>query len=122
MADIGEEKFLHAYGTLMIQAWGDAALKARLKADPGAVCKEFGLDPEGATVELVAPGPRSNPAATKESQVKLWNDGKKSGNIHLYFPDEAPEDLEESELSEEELASVAGGGCCCCSPCCSCCC
>lgn len=122
MADISEEKFLHAYGTLLITAWGDPALKSRLKTEPAVVCKEFGLDPEGANITIVAPGPTSNPLATKESQVKLWNDGKRSGTIDFYFPEEPPEDLDEAELSEEELASVAGGGCCSCCPCCSCCC
>jgi hypothetical protein len=122
MADLSEEKFLHAYGTMLIKIWGDPDLKKRFKANPEEVCKEFGLDPEGAKVEIKPAGPLSNPQATKESQVMLWNTGKVSGSIHLYFPEDPPEDLEEAELSEEELASVAGGGCCCCSPCCSCCC
>ena len=121
MADISEDKFLQAYGQLLLQVWGDPALKARMKASPETVCKEYGLDAEGAKIVLVAADP-TNPNATKESQVVLWNDGKRSGSIDFYFPEEAPEDLEEAELSEEELAAAGGGGCCCCCPCCCCCC
>jgi hypothetical protein len=122
MADVSTEKFLHAYGSLLVQSWGNPAVKKRLKADPAKVLKEFGLDPEGAQVVLETPGPPS-PQATPESQVKLWNDGKKAGKIRLLYPEEPPQDLKTAELSDQDLEAIAGGwsiGSCCCTPCCSC--
>jgi hypothetical protein len=77
-------------------------------------------------VIIQAPGSSGVPKAqqTPESQVKLWNDGKKSGSIDFYFPEEAPsDDFGALELSEDELMAVSGGGgyyCCCCCPCCCC--
>jgi hypothetical protein len=122
MAEISNEKFLHAYGSLLVMSWGNPALKKRLKADPAKVLKEFGLDSEGAEVVLEAPGP-PNPQATPESAVKLWNDGKKAGRIRFIYPEEPPQDLKTAVLSDQDLEAIAGGwsiGSCCCTPCCSC--
>jgi hypothetical protein len=120
MADITSQKFLSGYGALLTAAWGDAALKARLKSDPTSVLKEYGLDPQGASVTITAPG-AMGADTTPESQVKLWNDGVSSGSIVFYFPEEVPEGAENMEISEEALEAVAGGdACCCCSPCCCC--
>jgi hypothetical protein len=122
MADVSNEKFLHAYGSLLVMSWGNPALKKRLKADPAKVLKEFGLDAEGAQVTLEAPG-SPGPNATADSAVKLWNDGKKAGKIRFIYPEEPPQDLKTAVLSDQDLEAVAGGwsvGSCCCTPCCSC--
>ena len=122
MADVSNEKFLHAYGSLLVMSWGNPALKNRFKADPEKVLKEFGLDPEGAKVVIESPG-QPGPQATPESAVKLWNDGKKSGTIRFYYPEEPPADLKTAVLSDQELEAVAGGwsvSCCSCTPCCCC--
>ena len=122
MADVSNEKFLHAYGSLLVMSWGNPALKKRFKADPSKVLSEFGLDPEGAQVVLEAPGAPS-PQATPESAVKLWNDGKKAGKIRFIYPEEPPQDLKTAVLSDQDLEAIAGGwsiGSCCCTPCCSC--
>jgi hypothetical protein len=122
MADVSNEKFLHAYGSLLVMSWGNPALKKRLKAEPARVLKEFGLDPEGASVELVSPG-TPGPQATADSAVKLWNDGKKAGKIKFYYPEEPPQDLKTAVLSDQDLEAIAGGwsvSSCCCTPCCSC--
>jgi len=122
MADVSNEKFLHAYGSVLVMSWGNPALKKRLKADPAKVLKEFGLDAEGAQVSLEAPG-APGPQATSDSAVKLWNDGKKAGKIRFIYPEEPPQDLKTAVLSDQDLEAVAGGwsvGSCCCTPCCSC--
>jgi hypothetical protein len=122
MGDVSTEKFLHAYGNFLVQSWGNPALKARFKSSPESVLKEFGLDPEGAKIKIDKPeGPSSQ--YTPESQVKLWNEGKKSGTIRFIYPEEPPQDLKTAELTDQELEAIAGGwsiGSCCCSPCCCC--
>jgi hypothetical protein len=125
MPDISKDKFLHAYGSLLVMSWGNPALKKKLKAEPAKVLKEFGLDPEGAQVVLEPPG-APGPQATPESAVRLWNDGKKAGQVRFIYPDEPPEDLKTAVLSDQDLEGIAGGtwydlgSCCCCTPCCSC--
>jgi hypothetical protein len=124
MADMSTERFLQAYGHFLVTAWGAPPLKNRFKQNPEQVLKEFGLDPEGAKVVIESPGGKPGwiPDATPESQVKLWNEGKKAGKIRFIFPDEPPQDLRTAELTDKDLEAVAGGGnyCCCCSPCCCC--
>ena len=119
MSDLSNQKFLSAYGALLTDVWGDEALKARFKAGPGEVLKEYGLDPGTASINITAPG-SLGVETTPESQVKLWNAGVKSGSIVFYFPEEVPEGAENMEISEEALEAVAGGYCCCCCPCCCC--
>ena len=122
MADVSNEKFLHAYGSFLVMSWGNPALKNRFKADPEKVLKEFGLDPEGAKIVIEKPGP-PGPNATADSAVKLWNEGKKAGKIRFFYPEEPPADLKTAVLSDQELEAVAGGwsvSCCSCTPCCCC--
>ena len=124
MAEVSTEKFLQCYGNLLVQAWGMPALMERLKADPKAVLKEFGLDAGDSKVNYLVPGQPNNLSITEpsaESQAELWNHGLTAGEIDLYIPDSPPEDAGSTELSDEELMEVAGGwsiSCCCCSPCC----
>jgi len=124
MAEVSSEKFLHSYGNFLVQSWGNPALKKRFKADPAKVLTEFGLDPEGAAIQVDSPkGPPGLAGATPESQVKMWNDGKKAGKIRFIYPEEPPQDLKTADLSDAELEAIAGGwsiGSCCCSPCCCC--
>jgi len=123
MTEVSSEKFLHSYGNFLVRSWGDPALKSRFKQDPAKVLTEFGLDPEGAVVEIDSPeGPPGWCAdATPESQVRMWNEGKKAGRIRFIYPEEPPQDLKTADLSEEELAAIAGGDACCCCSCCPCC-
>ncbi len=121
MTEVSKDKFLQAYGNLLAQTWGNPDLLARFKAAPAKVLTEYGLDPEGAVIEIVSPAKGSTAEGSPDLQVGMWNDGKKSGTIKLYFPEEAPQGLTTAELSDQELEAVAGGGsACCCSPC-SCC-
>lgn len=117
---ISEEKFLQIYGSLLVQSWEDAELKARLHSNPGEVLKEFGLDPGSATVEIIAPHADSGEECTPESAVQLWNDGLQAGKIQFVYPESLPEGAENKELSVEEMEAVAGGAGCCCTPCCCC--
>ena len=120
MGDLSNQKFLSSYGALLTAVWGDESLKAKFKANPASVLKDYGLDPGSAKVNLVAPGDMGEDT-TPESQVKLWNEGVGAGSIIFYFPEEVPEGSANMEISEEALEAVAGGGaCCCCSPCCCC--
>ena len=108
MPEIATDKFLQAYGSFLVQAWGMPPLKNRFKKDPEKVLKEFGLDPEGAKVLIESPGPKSA-AATPESAADLWNQGKKAGKIRFIFPEEPPVELQTQVLSDEQLEAIAGG-------------
>jgi hypothetical protein len=122
MAEVSQEQFLRSYGTVIVQNWAMPAFKERLKREPATVLKEFGLDPEGATVTILAPGTPNALGisdATAESQYRLWVQGKQRGNIPFYVSDEPPEGAGGEALTDEELMAVAGGiSCCCCTPCC----
>ena len=90
---------------------------SQVKSNPARRLEEVGLKvPAGATVTVSD----SKGEGNLDDQVKLWEEGAKSGSITLYVP-EVPQ-IETSELSESELEGVAGGTdyCCCCSPCCTC--
>jgi hypothetical protein len=88
-----QHDFETKWGELVSKAWGDAALKKRLLADPAAVLKEHGLIvPAGITVKVV------------ENTDKV---------IHLTLP----QPPSAAELSEQELQAVAGGFCGGCSGC-----
>ncbi len=128
MAELSQEQFLQRWGNLLVHSWGMPALKERFKSEPAEVLKEYGLDPDGATITLLAPGTPNDLGITDqtfESQYRLWMQGKQRGNIPLYYVEEPPEGVGGEQLSDEELMAVAGGVdtvscCCCCTPCCSC--
>ena len=124
MAEVGKEKFLQIYGSLLVDTWADEDLKKRFKTQPNTVLKEYGLDPGTATVDLISPMDPPTADCTPESAVTLWNDGLKSGKITFVYPESIPEGQAGMELSSAQLEAISGGGtnaCCCCSPCCSCC-
>ena len=124
MAQISEDKFLQIYGNLLVNTWAMPDLKARFKANPEEVLKEFGLDPGTAKVQLIPPMEHPTAECTPQSQVRMWEEGLQSGIIQFVYPDQPPEGAQGMELTFEQLEAVAGGGdaCCCCSctPCCSC--
>ncbi|MDL1951999.1 hypothetical protein FBQ97_19625, partial [Acidobacteria bacterium ACD] len=64
MSEVSKEKFLQAYGNLLAQSWGNPDLLKRFKAAPGKVLAEYGLDPEGAAIEVIKPGAGWNAWAT----------------------------------------------------------
>jgi len=78
------QEYAKRYGQLVARAWGDAAFKARLLAEPAAVLAEHGIPvPPGVEVRAV------------ENTDRV---------LYLALPP-APSD----ELSDEQLDAVAGG-------------
>ena len=78
--------FEYQWSQLVARAWGDAAFKKKLLADPAGVLKENGLlVPAGIKIVVV------------ENTEKV---------LHLTLPIRPAAE----ELSEEELHRVAGGG------------
>jgi hypothetical protein len=115
---MSEQKFLHAYGNFLVQSWASPPLRNRFRAEPALILKEFGLDPEGVKINILPPGERG-PNTAPESEVVLWNEGKKSGTIDFYYPEQPPEGVANMELTDEQLEAIAGGwsiSCCCCTP------
>ena len=114
--------FLSNYSKLLVAAWSDESVGDRLVSNPKAVLAEFGLQvPETADVTVVRQIPPQHGEPDANVQVRLWEEGLKSGNIEMHVP-EAPQ-IDAGELSESELEGVAGGWSiskCCCTPCCSC--
>ncbi len=111
-------KFIHGYSKLLTGAWADEKAMAQLTSNPGAALQTAGLDvPSGVVVNVKT---EMGTSGNLSDQVRLWESGLKSGSIGLYVP--AAPQLSDSDLSDEQLESVAGGGdcCCCCCPCCSC--
>lgn len=116
-----KEAFMKAYARVLAKVWNkdDDSFQKSLLADPEAVLKSEGLDSQGAKVNVIT---EITADGTLDDQVRLWNDGVKSGNIDLYVPLTQPEDVEDMDLTDAELENVAGGGdcCCTCTPCCCC--
>jgi hypothetical protein len=115
--------FINQYTKLVIAAWSDEAVMNRLKSDPLATAKEYGLDiPPGGSVKLVSQIPAEGDHSPElDVQLRLWDEGKQSGVYELHVP-ETPQ-LDTAELDEMELSQVAGGtriDACCCCPCCCC--
>ena len=70
----------------MVRAWSDPAFKKRLLAHPAAVLEEAGLEvPEGVEIKVLEENARHR---------------------YLIIPDAPPE--VDSQLSEEDLESIAG--------------
>ncbi len=125
MAEVSEQKFLHIYGNLLIQCWGNPAVKEEFKEDPAKVLRAFGLDAGTAQIVVRVPGSMNNDPSTwtPESQARLWNEGLKTGSIDFFFPEEPPENVVNADMTDEELEAIAGGwsiSCCSCTPCCCC--
>ncbi len=114
-----KDTFMKKYGAVLRKVWGEGgeAYFAKLTASPEEMLKIEGLDPGTAKVTIKT----ETLKGTLDDQVRLWNDGLKSGSIDLYIPTKKPEAADDSDLSDADLAAVAGGGdcCCCCTPCCS---
>jgi hypothetical protein len=110
--------FVRSYSKVLTNAWSDEDFLRRLQSDPKNTLSEFGLDPgPNANVNIVT---EVQGEGGLDEQVKLWDEGRSSGDYKLYVPS-VPQ-IEGTELSEQELENVAGGDeyCCCCSPCCTC--
>jgi hypothetical protein len=111
-------KFINGYSKVLTSAWADEKFMARLQADPGSVMKEAGVPiPAGVKVNL-----KTNMGGDGglDDQIKLYEDGLKSGAVDIYVP--AQPQMADGELSDTQLESIAGGSdcCCCCTPCCTC--
>jgi hypothetical protein len=112
--------FVSSYTKILTRAWSDPEFAERLEASPSSAIADAGLSvPSGGKVVIV----RSlGGEPDLDAQVKLWEQGKRSGEYRLHVPN-APQ-VETKELSEADLAAVSGGGnvtaCCCCCPCCTC--
>ncbi|MDD2605677.1 MAG: hypothetical protein PHF66_12790 [Desulfobacteraceae bacterium] len=115
-----KEVFMKAYSSVLRKVWsGDEDYKKKLLSNPSAVLKDAGLDPGTAKVNIITKITREG---TLDDQLRLWEEGLKTGAIDLYVPLEQPEAVEDVDLTDAELESVAGGGdcCCTCTPCCCC--
>jgi len=110
--------FVSAYTKVLTAAWSNEAYAASLTASPRTALAEKGLNvPAGATVTVIR---ETAGDPDLEAQVRIWENGKASGNYQLMVP--STPQIETRELSEADLEAVSGGDsyCCCCSPCCSC--
>ena len=78
------QEFVGGYTKLLTNAWSDEAFMQRVRSNPAQVLEEVGLKvPSGATVTISD----SKGEGNLDDQVKLWEEGAKSGNITLYVPD-----------------------------------
>jgi hypothetical protein len=110
--------FVSAYTKILTAAWSDEAYATRLTSRPSAALAEHGLAvPAEATVNIIR---EIGGEPDLEAQVRMWENGKTTGQYDLLVPN-TPQ-IETRELSEADLEAVSGGDtyCCCCSPCCSC--
>ena len=110
--------FVSAYTKVLTSAWSNEAYAASLATNPAAALAEKGLEvPAGATVTVIQ---ETAGDPDLEAQVRMWENGKKSGNYQVLVP--TTPQIDTRELSEADLEAVSGGNtyCCCCSPCCSC--
>jgi hypothetical protein len=110
--------FVSAYTKVLTSAWSNEAFAAELAANPTAALAEKGLEvPTGSTVTIIQ---ETAGDPDLEAQVRMWENGQRSGHYQLLVPN-TPQ-IDTRELSEADLEAVSGGNtyCCCCSPCCSC--
>ena len=111
------ENFVRKWGNVMNEAYADDAFKAKLKEDPRSVLAEGGLQlREDGRVAVVSPPSDAEP--NLDHQVDLYEIGGETGAYVFYFPE--MQQLQTSELSEQQLEGVAAGACsssllsCCC--------
>jgi hypothetical protein len=110
--------FVSAYTKILTSAWSNESFAASLSSNPAAALAEKGLEiPAGSTVTVIR---ETAGDPDLEAQVRMWENGKASGNYQLLVP--TTPQIDTRELSEADLEAVSGGNtyCCCCSPCCSC--
>lgn len=110
-------QFISAYSKVLTQAWADDKYMQKVKTDGAAALREAGLKLPG-NVKVNVKG--QGGSGTLEDQLKLYEQGVKSGSFDLYVP--AQPAMKDGELSDTQLESIAGGADCCCSctPCCTC--
>ena len=111
-------KFIGGYSKVLTNAWADEKFMAQLKADPAGVLSQAGVSiPSGVRVNLKT---NKEGDGGLDDQIRLYEEGLKSGSVDIYVP--AEPQMGDGELSDSQLESIAGGGdcCCCCTPCCSC--
>ena len=111
--------FVSSYTKILTRAWSDPQFAERLESAPKATVADNGLSVPGSAEVVIVRSLGGEPDL--EAQVKLWEEGARTGEFRLHVP-HAPQ-VETKELSEADLASVSGGDtsyCCCCCPCCTC--
>src|SRR4051812_43145437 len=97
-------KFINGYSKVLTSAWADEKFMSRLKSDPGAVLKEAGVAiPAGVKINL-----KTDKAGDGglDDQIKLYEDGLKSGAVDIYVPSQPQ--MADGELSDSQLESIAG--------------
>lgn len=108
--------FVNGYTRILTAAWSSEEFSRRLDTDPAAVLAENGLEvPSGARVDVIR---ARDGGPDLSAQIQLWGTGRRSGHYVLYVP--ALPQLDDLDLMDEELGSLAGGdgGSYCCNPCC----
>jgi hypothetical protein len=116
-------EFIGAYTRVLSSAWSDEDYAHRLTSNPADALREQGLEvPAGANVVVSRHIPSNVGEPSIDTAIIRWEEGETTGTYVLSVPEEPQ--LNTTELSEEELASVAAGevtiSYCCCTPCCSC--
>jgi hypothetical protein len=106
---------MSGYMEATLRSWNDAEYKRRLADDPAAALAEVGWNvPAGTAVEVSFFDPGELAGSEQKSADELttgWASSIAQGNLSLSISDRHPDELETTEVSEDELANVSAGHC-----------